>query len=116
MLSKKEFCKVMEQWEAYAKKEDDLNTALAAMGSDNYLFLASGMEEIMLTILEKDLNDENEWLAYFVYERNFNRDPQPCVYEEDGAPIPTGNWEEIYDMICSSSDEMKTDLRSRQRR
>lgn len=108
MLSKNEFCKVMKRWEEYTKKEDALNTALTEMGGDNGLFLASEMEELMLEILEKDLGDVNEWLAYFVYERSFNRDPQPCVFEQDGTPVPTGNWEEIYDFIRALQDSAKS--------
>ena len=56
---------------------DQLNTALAALGSDNYMFsLCEPLEAAYTKLVEGILGPQLfEWLMWWMYETNMGKDP-----------------------------------------
>ena len=56
---------------------DQLNTALAALGSDNYMFsLCEPLEAAYTKLVEGILGPELwDWLTWWMYETNMGKDP-----------------------------------------
>jgi len=58
-------------------------------------------EDLLVDALEAALDDKNEWIAYFLWERDGKLDGEPCVFERDNTPIDTSDWGKVYDLIAA---------------
>ena len=108
MITKEQFVKTMERIMEYRANIDALDKALAPFG---YVYYGTdtGLEYLLIENLETELNDKSHWISYFLYERNGDLS-EPCVYEgEDHKIIDTSTWEEIYELICGSTEEQQKD-------
>lgn len=94
----------MELLKEQSETEAELNRVVRRFYDDFSLFPSDELISHILDILSDDIGDENDTLSYFAYERGWNTRKQPCYYENDGAPIPTNTWEEIYDLITGGRE------------
>lgn len=55
--------------------------------------------DITIDILQEVMNDKDDWLMYFVYERDWLRDMKLGDVTVGDEPIQIKTWEDVYDFI-----------------
>ena len=55
--------------------------------------------------LEKEFNDKDEWIAYFIYELDYGKEwEKGCCKNEDGSDIDISTVEKLYDFLIKNYD------------
>lgn len=88
-----EFCKYMLDFSRMQNMRDTLHGLGIVADSlplvDNYI-----------EMLQRLVNDKNEWISYYIYERNWGKEEGDCVFEhETGEPIPFKTLEDLWNLI-----------------
>ena len=61
------------------------------------------MGEQVVDILTYIFNDKDEWISYWVYERDFGRDwYEGCTKEKNGSNIDLSTMKKLYDFLVSN--------------
>jgi hypothetical protein len=100
MISKDTFVKAISSIEELNKKNDDAYTALEALGIEVSI-IVNPLEELVIDLLKESLNDQYEWIEWFVYENDFGNRNMKCTSKE-GYTIKTDTAEDIYDLITGN--------------
>lgn len=106
MLSKEKFALLMTKWELVEKEllwKDDMFHKICG---GCLLEVIEGLESLLCETMIAAMNDANEWIPYFVYEREFNLS-EPCVYDGEDCQtvIPTETWVDVYNLIVDGTGE-----------
>ena len=99
MISKETFVKMMLDLQNLDAKMDAVDTALKNLNSDFCGFYITSVFEITLDLLTEAMNDTDEWIYYFVYERNWLQNFELGDVIINGNHINIRNWEDVYDLI-----------------
>jgi hypothetical protein len=80
----KDFLKCMNDIKEFRKESDTLNEHLSAIceGSFAYCEVGGKLLDSYISVLEKLVNDNGEWIQYFVYECNFGENPLEVSKDE----------------------------------
>lgn len=105
MLTKDEFVehiKLIKKTRDLELKLCDLLTEMSADGRCN-LFLYEEYESNVISLLKHvmDIDIENDWIEYFIYDLEFgNKFKLGSVVEADGKAIDLSTPEALYDYLC----------------
>lgn len=105
MVSKETFISVMNWLETLDKKMDDVDTALKELSPDFGGFYIPDVTDIVVEILKDVFNDEDEWISYFIYERDWLHDLKLGDVTVDGEPIDLNTWDKVYKFLIKNMDE-----------
>lgn len=106
LLSKEEFCKYIQKIKELREQEDQLNDAFQRIDpSSGNVFLFSGAEETILSLLQKLMNDEHRdevlketELEYYIYETDFGK-YFTSVWDSDNTEYDISTPEKFYDYL-----------------
>lgn len=101
MISKEVFVNTMNKLQDLDKKMDAADKAFKALDSDFCSFYVTGIFDTTFDLLKEAINDNDDWIGYFVYERDWLRDYELGDIEDNGVPVKIENWEDVYDFIIS---------------
>ena len=60
------------------------------------------LENTYVKNLQRLVNDKNEWISYYIYERDWGKEEGDCVFEQEtGEPIPFKTLEDLWNLIHS---------------
>ena len=60
------------------------------------------LENTYVKNLQRLVNDKNEWISYYIYERDWGKEEGDCVFEQEtGEPIPFKTFEDLWNLIHS---------------
>ena len=104
MITKEKFVKVIEHIKQHNELEGNLCSALEAMSPENYCcaFVYSKYETLAIDLLKEalGLDEEIDWIEYFIYELEFGTKFQlGCVVEADGKAVDLSTPEALYDYL-----------------
>lgn len=106
-LSKKEFCSILERLKEakdLVDKVDELfNKSRENIENDfaNGASLQISHESTVVKLLKIIMNDQNDWIDYFIYELDYGREYEAgMILDEDGKDIEISSGEKLYDYIC----------------
>lgn len=99
MISKETFVKTMLELKSMDEKMDAVDTALKSLNPDFCGFYITSIFEITLELLTEVMNDTDEWIYYFVYERDWLHNFEIGDVIINGKHINIRNWEDVYDLI-----------------
>ena len=104
MIDRDYFIFVMERIIAYREKWDVMVEALKPFGLG---FVGSpsddpDLEQILVDAIGTALNDTEDYISYFLYDRNGDLS-KPCIWDENENYIDTSDWGKVYDLIMSGS-------------
>lgn len=104
MISKETFVKTIIELKSIDDRMDAVDTALKNLNGDFCGFYFTGVFEIALELLTEAMNDTDEWIYYFVYERNWLQDFELGDVIVNGQHVNIRNWEDVYDFIMEMQD------------
>ena len=105
MISKETFVNTMNKLQNLDKKMDAVDKALKALDSDFCSFYVTGIFDTTFDLLKEAMNDKDDWIKYFVYERDWLRDFQLGDVEVDGEPVKIYTWGDVYDFMTSTGEQ-----------
>lgn len=63
--------------------------------------VVAGLEKLLKVLM----NDEYDWIQYFIYELDFGKENHRLkVYEKDGTEIPLETPENLYNLLITSKN------------
>lgn len=99
MISKETFINTITKLEKLDHKMDDVDKSLRTLSPDFGGFYIPDIFDIVINILRDIFQDKDDWLSYFVFERNWLHNFEVGDIEIDGKAIEIRNWEDVYDFI-----------------
>lgn len=101
MISKETFVNTMNKLRDLDRKMDAVDKAFKALGSDFCSFYVTGIFDTTFDLLKEAMNDKDNWIEYFVYERDWLRDFKLGDVEVNGEPVKIYSWGDVYDFIVT---------------
>ena len=98
MISKETFVNTMNSLMELEKKMDAVDSAFKALDRDCGFYMTEPTS-IIISLLTECMEDENEWLAYFVWERDWLRNMYLGAVSVNGDPVKVEDWADVYDFI-----------------
>lgn len=100
MISRESFVKTMNSLQKF---EDDVITVDAALKNlcdgEGSFFLPQ-VSSMIMELLQEIFQDDDDWLPYFMWEKNYLQDLEPGdIRESDGNEIQISSWEDVYDFL-----------------
>lgn len=103
MISKETFVKTLTSLQDFERKVDAVDEALQAFGGGLFFPEPS---EIIVELLSDIFNDDEEWIPYLLWEKNFLRDLDfGDITDANGETISITCWEDVYDFLVRSMKE-----------
>lgn len=99
MISKETFVSTVERLQILDKKMDAVDKAMKALDSDFCSFYITSIFNTTFDLLKEAMNDNDDWIGYFVYERDWLRDFKLGDVEVNGEPVKIYSWGDVYDFI-----------------
>lgn len=101
MISKETFVNTMNKLRDLDRKMDAVDKAFKALDSDFCSFYVAGIFDTTFGLLREAINDKDDWIGYFVYERDWLRDFKLGDVEVNGEPVKIYSWGDVYDFIVT---------------
>ena len=93
-----EFEQPLEKIRDMVEFQDELSTLVSRHGGDCFMF--PDMVDDVVNLLELIMDDDGEWISYFVYELNFGREYEPgTILDDDGTEIPLITIRDLWDLL-----------------
>lgn len=106
MISKETFIKTIERLENLNDRMEAADKAMQALCEDFGSFYICDAFNITTNLLSEIFNDkENDWLSYFIWERDWLHKFELgdiTVYNE---PIEINGWGDVYDFLVKEMEE-----------
>lgn len=104
MLSKEKFIAALDHIKQHNDLESNLCSALEAMSPESYCcaFVYSKYETLTIDLIKEalSLDEENDWIEYFIYDLEFGTKFKPGdVIEADGKAIDLSTSANLYDYL-----------------
>lgn len=109
MISKETFVDVMNKLEEFDKKMNDVDVSMKALSPDFCGFYAPQVFYIVLDILSEIFDDKEDWLSYFMFERDWLHDWSVGDVLVDDKPVDLSTWDKVYDFLINNMNENKND-------
>lgn len=103
MLTKQQFALLMTKWQIAEEQIERANAIIYDVLGGSVDGIVNEMEDLVCSVMMAAMDDRCEWIPYFAYERCFDLS-EPCAFEEDGTPIPTETWVDVYKLITESRE------------
>lgn len=104
-LSEEQFVEYIEFLKERRDAEERINQMLTEEFEDSIFFPYTRFETILIQLLSQVMNDRDDWIGYFCWERDFGRDCKlGDVQDADGSPIPLSTPQDLYKLLISLQD------------
>ena len=106
MISKENFIEYMN----FIKKMNDSENRIYDVLSEEITdfqggFLYSKYETMFVRLLREVMNDENDWIDYFLYDLDFGRAwKEGAITEADGTDIMLSTPEDLWNLLTNSKN------------
>lgn len=99
MISKETFVKTINDLKSLDDRMDAVDRAFQNLNPDFCGFYLTEPFDITLELLVEAMEDEDGWIYYFIYERDWLKDYELGDIFVDGKAVEIHNWEDVYDFI-----------------
>lgn len=104
IINKSEFCRILSKLKKNEDFIDEINDVLRKFGRDGYMF-STGLEDVIVRLLETVFEDTDEWISYWAWEENFGRKYEDGdAIDEKGGIIPLKTAEDLYDFLIKDME------------
>ena len=100
MIAKKIFVDTMNKLQKLDEKLNAVDIALKDLSPDFGGLYIPDFFDITIEILQEVMNDKDDWLMYFVYERDWLKDIELGDITVGDKPVQIETWEDVYDFIA----------------
>ena len=97
MITKTTFVDTMNKLQELDEKLNAVDVALKNLSPDFGGLYIPDFFDITIDLLQEIMNDKDDWLMYFVYEKDWLRDMKLGDVTVGDEPIQIKTWEDVYD-------------------
>lgn len=105
MISKDTFVNVMTRLEYLDNKMDNVDVAMKTLSSDFCGFYIPEVLDIAIELLKNVFKDKDDWIAYFIFERNWLHNLNIGDVTVNGQPVELNSWDKVYDFLIKIMEE-----------
>lgn len=103
MLTYEKFEEYMNDLKELIRKEDKLDDALKEMSPDFGGFYTDA-PSLIVELLEKIMNDENDWIGYYIWDTNWGKDMN-VIWDTNDNEIPFETIKDLYNVLTGSEEK-----------
>ena len=105
MINKEYFVKCINFIKERDKQQQKINDMFTDEFEDSIFYPYMKYETAFVDLLSKVMEDDGEWISYFIYELDFGKNYKDgMVEDENGNYIPMGTAEELYDFLIKEKE------------
>lgn len=105
MISKKTFVNIIDRLERFEDKVSAVDDALRNLSPDFGGIYLPQPTAIVVDLLSEMFKDEEGWLSYFIYERDWLLDFKLGDIMINDEKIKIENWEDVYDFLIANMEK-----------
>lgn len=105
MISKKTFVNTIKRLEIFEDKVNAVDEALRDLSPDFGGIYLPQPTAIMIDLLSEMFKDEEGWLSYFIYERDWLLDFKLGDIMINDEKIKIENWGDVYDFLIANMEK-----------
>lgn len=79
----------------------EVDNAMRKLSPDFCGFFIPEVFDMVISVLQVALEDDADWIGYFVWEKDWLRDFKIGDVEVDGEPVKIYGWGDVYDFIVN---------------
>lgn len=98
-MKKDKFVKLMSGFLKMRESEEKLNSAMLEFDHDFGGFSMSGYETLFLQSMSEAMNDDAEWISYWVYDLECGSNAKKMKVTKDKKVVPMETLEDLYNCI-----------------
>ena len=102
MITKETFIKTINRLEELDNKMDKVDKALHSLSPDFGGFYVPEVFDITIGLLRAIFHDEEDWIGYFVYERDWLHKFELGDIIINNTAIKINGWEDVYDFLINN--------------
>jgi len=100
-INRQKFKEIMQELLAIKEDEKKLNEAFKKFEPDfNYISFGR-YETLLVKTLKEAMNDEFDWIGYFLYEREGKFTKKNIIKDKNGKNLPLRNYDDLYNLIIN---------------
>ena len=105
-MTKEQFIQLMEVIkERYYKIEEIYDKLDDVFGSVGDLFIDETSMTPIIDVISEIVEDNNKWIEWYVYEKNWGTDERLTVTDNNGNEIPSETLEDLWNLIHTTENE-----------
>ena len=105
-MTKEQFIKLMEVIkERYYKIEEIYDKLDDVFGSVGDLFIDETSMTPIIDVISEIVEDNNKWIEWYVYDKNWGTDERLTVMDNNGNEIPSETLEDLWNLILTTENE-----------
>ena len=105
-MTKEQFIKLMEVIkERYYKIEEIYDKLDDVFGSVGDLFIDETSMTPIIDVISEIVEDNNKWIEWYVYDKNWGTDERLTVMDNNGNEIPSETLEDLWNLIYTTENE-----------
>ena len=105
-MTKEQFIKLMEVIkERYYKIEEIYDKLDDVFGSVGDLFIDETSMTPIIDVISEIVEDNNKWIEWYVYDKNWGTDERLTVTDNNGNEIPSETLEDLWNLILTTENE-----------
>ena len=102
-LSKELFIETIDFIRERNDQENKIYQMFKEEFTDGIFWPYSRYETQLIKVLTEVMQDqENEWISYYCWEKDFGRDYRLKAFDKDGKEIPLTSSEDLYNLLISN--------------
>lgn len=105
MISKELFITTMERLVSLDTKMNAVDDAMHELSPDFCSFYIPETTDIVVDILKAIFIDNNDWIGYFVFEKDFLRTMKYGDIVVNGNIVDVNCWGNVYDFLIKNMEE-----------
>lgn len=105
MISKEIFVKTINKLEELDNKMNKVDEALQSLSPDFGGFYMPDIFDITVNILRDAFQDKDDWIGYFIYERDWLHKFELGDIIINNTAIKIDGWEDVYDFLINNMKE-----------
>jgi hypothetical protein len=99
MITEKKFIELMTKFKQLSEDEDNMHNAMRRLDPDFGGFNLSRYSDILLELLKLLVNDEADWISWYVYEKNWGKEKKLTCYDKNNKKLPSNTLKDLYNLI-----------------
>ena len=105
-MTKEQFIQLMEVIkERYYKIEEIDDKLDDVFGSGGDLFIDETSMTPIIDVISEIVEDNNKWIEWYVYDKNWGTDERLTVMDNNGNEIPSETLEDLWNLIHTTENE-----------
>lgn len=105
MITKETFVKTINKLEELDNKMNKVDEALQSLSPDFGGFYIPDIFDITVDLLREAFRDEEDWIGYFIYERDWLHEFELGDILMNNKIIEIRGWEDVYDFLINNMKE-----------